>query len=244
MGYGDEIMVTGHVRELYARRPVPVAVQGKDGQARWHEVWTGNPKIARPDQVAAGLEVQWYRNHSGHRPYVVTHSRERWTYNLDYQAPVGELYLPRDPPGGYVVVSPDVKSTASPNKRWPRRSFEAVVAQVNVDWVQLGPAGTRPLPGVRHILTRSFTDACRVLAGARALVTNEGGLHHAAAALGIPAVVIFGGMVPLTTGYAMHRNLAAPGEACGMRTPCPHCERAMASITPDQVVGALLEIIE
>ena len=58
-----------------------------------------------------------------------------------------------------------------------------------------------------------------MLSGARAAVLHEGGLHHAAAALGMPAVVLFGGMIsPRNTGYDVHVNLAIDDpEALGWR---------------------------
>ena len=78
-------------------------------------------------------------------------------------------------------------------------------------WVQLGAGGIRVLEGVRPIETADFRAACAALAGARAAVLPEGGLHHAAAALDIPAVVIFGAMTsPANTGYASHVNLFRP----------------------------------
>jgi hypothetical protein len=56
--------------------------------------------------------------------------------------------------------------------------------------------------------------------GAALLISPEGGLHHAAAALGVRAVVIFGGFIsPATTGYELHTNLFTGGQACGMRIP-------------------------
>jgi ADP-heptose:LPS heptosyltransferase len=87
--------------------------------------------------------------------------------------------------------------------------------------------------------------ASAVLAGAALLISPEGGLHHAAAALGLRAVVIFGGFIsPATTGYDLHRNFFTGGQACGMRLACAHCAEAMARITPEEVAAAAREQLE
>jgi FkbM family methyltransferase len=58
--------------------------------------------------------------------------------------------------------------------------------------------------------------AAGVLSGASLLISPEGGLHHAAAALGVRAVVIFGGFIsPATTGYALHTNLFTAARPAG-----------------------------
>jgi len=68
----------------------------------------------------------------------------------------------------------------------------------------------------------------------------EGGLHHAAAALGRPAVVIFGHFIdPEVTGYHGHKNLRGGAVGmCGSWSSCPECVRAMEAITPEVVVDA------
>ena len=95
----------------------------------------------------------------------------------------------------------------------------------------------------------SFIAACGLLSGATAYVGPEGGLYHAAAALGVPAVAVFGGYIdPANQGYDDPRyvNLYEPmdGESpCGQRIDCPHCMKAMAKITPDLVVHHVHELM-
>src|SRR5262249_52788187 len=90
-----------------------------------------------------------------------------------------------------------------------------------------------------RVVTATFRDALCILSLARLYVGPEGGLHHAAAALGVPAVVIFGGFSsPRATGYPWHSNIAAPGKPCGSIAYCAHCREAMASITVERVLEA------
>ncbi len=259
MGLGDEIMVTGAARRCQgAGDPRPVAVLDRHARPRWHPLWTGNPRIATPEAVARGVPVQTIVNGPGCRPYV-DYGRTTatcWAYT-DWRAAPGELYnVERWKPQDYVIVEPHIKAKASPNKDWGWERWQALVGRLDLDWVQLGPPSTRLLDGVRQIETASFHDACRALTGARAAVLPEGGLHHAAAALGVPAVVIFGAMTsPANTGYDSHVNLFEPaggvpagrslseGGPCGMRVPCGHCARAMVSIEPATVATHLEQLL-
>jgi ADP-heptose:LPS heptosyltransferase len=86
--------------------------------------------------------------------------------------------------------------------------------------------------------------AAATLSRARAAVLPEGGLHHAAAAVGVKSIVIYGGYIsPQQTGYNLHENIFTGGEPCGMRIPCRHCEKAMASIAPEMVMEKLKKIM-
>ena len=253
MGLGDEIMVTGEARRVQMRDPRPVAVAGRDGRARWHPLWHGNPRIAAPREVAAGRAVQWIVNGPGRRPYIDDQAMARgprapWRFTA-WRATPGELpCVPRRPPAGYVVVEPHLKPGASPNKQWGWANWQALVGLMpRVDWVQLGPPGMRVLEGAVHIPTPSFIEAGSALSGAAAAVLPDGGLHHAAAALGVPAVVIFGGFTsPANLGYDGHVNLFDPADGqspCGERVPCAHCRRVLAAIRPETVAAHLERIL-
>ncbi len=250
MGYGDEIMVTGEARRRQgAGDPRPVAILDRHDKPRRHLLWAGNSRIATPEAAARGVSVQTIVNGPGCRPYV-DYGRTTatcWAYT-DWRATPGELYdIERRTPGGYVVIEPHIKGAASPNKDWGWARWQDLARRLDLDWVQLGPPSTRLLDGVRHMVTPSFLDACRALTGARAAVLPEGGLHHAAAALGVPAVVIFGAMTsPANTGYDMQVNLFEPAggaSPCGMRVPCGHCARAMASFEPETVASYLEQLL-
>ncbi len=108
------------------------------------------------------------------------------------------------------------------------------------------PQKRENIPDVaRQIKTRSFREALAVLSRAALYVGPEGGLHHGAAALNVPAVVIFGGYIsPRTTGYDDHVNIFTGDVACGRMQPCEHCKEAMSRITADQVFRSAMGILE
>lgn len=257
MGIGDEIMVTGEVRKLVLRKTgVRVAVRDLRHGAgpkwhRWHPVWDGNPHIARPGEPFDEI----LDNGPSNRPYIDGKSVRFWVWK-EYGPEPGELYLTdaERALGSYardrIVIQPFIKASASPNKLWPMAFWQDLVFQTahRFHWLQIGEGNEPRVYGAEFLRTASFRDACGVLAGARAAVLHEGGLHHACAALGTPAVVIFGGFIsPSVTGYASQANLFVDSPqhplGCGARTPCFHCHRAMQSIRPEIVVAHLERII-
>lgn len=245
MGFGDDIMTTARVRALHEQSPVRVLVTGLDGKPRWSEVWENNPKIAR-DRASAG---QILRDGPGARPHLdyARMTRDRFFFNQVPLAP-GEIFLTDAEKAlgrRAIVIEPHVKTGASPNKDWGYQRFQELVrARPDLPWVQFDHGGPL-LEGVDAIPTRSFREACGVLSGARAAVLPEGGLHHAAAALGIPAVVIFGAYIPPSiTGYDLHVNLARDvPEIAGFNRSHPRAQAALASITIDEVLGGLETVL-
>jgi len=256
VGYGDEIMVSGcaRVRPQTDPRKCRPTFQGVAKWTKGASVWENNPRIARPDERGDFQELV-ARNANNLRPYHTGKTPERWTYNLDFRPDVGEIYLTdaerafgaRYP--GRVIIEPTLGPGASPNKQWPVpywRQFILLAREAGIKLTQLAPTAAPVLAGVEYVGTETFRLACAVLANARAYVGHEGGMHHAAAALGVPGVVIFGGFTPVElTGYPMHRNLGVSlGAACGLRVPCAHCAAEMAKIVPEQVFDELRRLLD
>ncbi len=246
MGFGDDIMTTARVRALHKQTPVKVLITGIDGKPRWSEVWENNPKIAR-DRASAG---QTLRDGPGARPHLDYQrmTRDRFFFNKVTLEP-GEIFLTDAEKAlarSVIVVEPHVKAGASPNKDWGFERFQELVkARPELPWLQCDH-GSRLLEGVEVVPTRSFREACGVLSGARAAVLPEGGMHHAAAALGVPAVVIFGAYIPPSiTGYDMHVNLSRDvPEVVGFNRSEPRAQSALASIAIDEVLSGLAKILK
>jgi ADP-heptose:LPS heptosyltransferase len=147
-----------------------------------------------------------------------------------------------------IILEPHIKGKASPNKQWSWIRWSKLAWMMQNKGLrvsQVGPGNTQTLERSELIVCPDFRHAAAVLKYARAAVLPEGGLHHAAAAVGLPAVVLFGGFTPLEcTGYEGHINIGASGtDACGMRTLCEHCERWMAAIKPEMVFDHLQGIL-
>lgn len=225
----------------------------------WHrnayEILRNNPNVVVPNALTPNRDVRWIFSYPGFRPYNGRMNPSgRWTFTPGIQK-VGELFF--DPgevaqaeliaPKKLVIIEPNTKHQA-PNKRWPHERY-ATVARVLAEKgyrVAQFATGGLALDGVYQIRTGGFRLAAAVLQRARLYVGPEGGLHHAAAAIGTPAVVIFGGYIsPAVTGYGGHVNLfTGEGLGCGQVSPCDHCRDAMARITVDEVAEAAIRILE
>jgi ADP-heptose:LPS heptosyltransferase len=241
-------MVAGHVREMQLRDPRKVRLDF--GKRLWNDVWNHNPRIAAIGEVG---DFQVYQPRvNGLRSYCAGKTGDKWTWR-EYKPPVGEIYFQpeelayaaRFAPD--VVIEPNLKGRASSNKDWGLDKWRHLVALMRVAGlqpVQLGPAGTRRLIGAEFIDTPTFRLASAVLARARAAVLPEGGLHHAAAVVGVRSVVIYGGYIsPQQTGYDLHTNIFTGRKPCGMRLACNHCARAMAKIAPEMVLEELRRLL-
>lgn len=256
MGTGDEIMLSGQARvaQLTDSRKCMPTYQGVPRWSQWGEIWRGNPRIAAPGEVGDFQQIV-ARDMENRRPYHTGKTAEQWSYNLDFRPEPGEIYLTDEEKefgakyAGRIIIEPTIKPGASPNKEWGWIRWSKLVwllAQKGIHVAQVGPHGTPELMGAEFIETKSFRLAAAVLSRAVAVVLPEGGLHHAAAAFGIPGVVIFGGYIPVElTGYPMHRNIGASLEdACGMRVPCDHCKAWMDRIKPEDVAKSLIGVLK
>lgn len=243
MGAGDWLMATAQVKRLFERLAKPIAVIDRAGRHQWHEVFENNPKIAR----SMRRDTPRLINAGGVRPYIASKTATRWTWKR-WQIEPGEMFFTAAemdfaaPYAGRILIEPTTKVEGS-NKAWISTRWQELVERGG-DFVQVGIDGTRALDGVQFVETPTFRHGCAVLAVSRAFVGTEGGLHHAAAALGVPAVVLFSEFIsPEFTGYATHRNLRHAGGSCGSRLPCNTCRESMEAITVDEVFTNLEQIL-
>lgn len=259
MGYGDELMAAGEAEKLYNELGLKVVITDQRGRRRWSDIWDGNPAIATEADIARG-KVQYITNGPNARPYNanVPFTAQAGIKFTDWRARDhrGRIYLTdeerelgtstRDRVGPYWVIEPSPIASSNPNKQWFHERFADVVRQVSDRaWVQGVHSSFRPIEGITYVPTKTFRLACGLLSAASGYLGTEGGLHHAAAALGIPAVVIFGGCMSVETfGYPEHLNIAddGPDSPCGRWVPCEHCRQAMEAITVDRVVSALTSV--
>lgn len=240
-------MATSQVKTLNARTHLPVIVINVEGRPQWNEVFENNHKIIRSP---IGQRFSSLVNAPGNRPYILSKDSRRFVWRRWPIAP-GEIFLSDQEKSfglthcGHVIIEPNVKVAGS-NKEWIFERWQQLVNKCpDIKFVQLiGPKSARVLRGVRLIHTQSFRYALAVLSKSRAFVGTEGGLHHGAAAFGIPAVVLFSEYVsPEITGYTVHRNIWHADTACGMRIPCATCRASMESITVEEVYRNLREIL-
>ena len=108
--------------------------------------------------------------------------------------------------GGYYVFAPGAEF--GPSKRWPSAHYAQLAVQLDAPVLLLGsPRDGEVCEEIvqasgrcRNLAGRtSLAEAFALIAGARAMVSNDSGLMHVAAAFGRPQVAVFGSSSPLHT---------------------------------------------
>ena len=127
---------------------------------------------------------------------------------VQVEATLRELGLSR---GAYVVFAPGAEF--GPAKRWPARHFSELAAKLDATVVLLGsgkeaalcdeiaaPVNAMQSGKCLNLAGKtSLPQALALIAASRSTVSNDSGLMHVAAALGVPQVAIFGSSSPLHT---------------------------------------------
>jgi ADP-heptose:LPS heptosyltransferase len=135
------------------------------------------------------------------------------------------------------------------NKNWPDEYWETLV-----DWlltfatvIELGAGDTdrraRSEANFVDLFGRTTVpELVAATAAADFAVVPDTGVMHIAAAVGTPAVVIYGGYTdPGSLGYPGNVDLYNPVECapCWIKTPCPYGKKCLHQITPEQVQTAV-----
>ena len=166
---------------------------------------------------------------------------------------VRELGLQEERP--VVALAPG--AAYGPSKRWPAERFarlaERVAGRGAAVWVlgtaadaSVGEAIVHGIRGARNLCgSTTLTDAVDVLSLADAVVANDSGLMHVAAAVGSPVVAIFGPTAPTFAPPLSDRSTVLyRGVAC---SPCEHRDcpyghhDCMQTITVDDVARSIAE---
>ena len=211
-------------------------------------MFANNPNIAAPGYEGKA-NLEWIHHYKGHRLYNKLENG-KWIWNYDFKVRPGEFYFSDSElnyscqfPQGFIVIEPNVpwQKIVAPNKDWGELKYRNVAAELKrrgFDIVQFKHKNSkRILPEAAIIDAGNFRNAIAGLSRARLYIGPEGGMHHAAAAVHVPAVVLFGGFIPpQVMGYENQICLTGGAQACGNIMPCMHCKQAMENITVEEVL--------
>ena len=253
MGWGDDIMSTAWARRAKAENPDAAVYIGAEGKRiEWTEVFFHNPNITNPHFKPKETRAVFVPHHTGNRPYIQGTTDGRIIYNEHHRAEKGDIFLIEpelawaraaivETMGSldrFVILEPHIKGTFAGNKAWIWDRWVEVAMRMQAPILQIGKDDKPLLPGARFLRTTEIRQAFAVLKYAALVVTTDGALHHAAAALNVPAVVIWGARTnPDILGYPFQRNIwVGEGVGCGAMAHCRHCREGMRRITADMVV--------
>ena len=259
MGFGDAIMATNLARGLHAQGKL--AAFGDGHRIKWtnycEDIFANNPNIARPGQEKQ-QNLVWFPHYKKNLTYCKYDGlKHKYIWNYDFKAKPGELFF--DHPDNkvpliknpYIVIEPNVawQRTVNVNKDWGAGKYEklakALLERGHIILQFIHGNSLRKISDVCYAETATFHEAIRIMSRASLFIGPEGGNHHAAAAIGIPAVILWGGWSPPETmGYKNHINLTGGAtEACGITYPCSHCRRAFDNIGVDEVYEIAIKVL-
>ncbi len=151
--------------------------------------------------------------------------------------------------GKYAVIAPSAGTLV---KRWPIENFGRLASLLPIRSIIVGGradaalgAEVARLSGSRALSLAgrtSLKELGAIIGDAQFLVSADSGPMHLAAALNVPAFVIFGPTSPIRTGpYGnIHTaiRLELPCSPCFTRKPCPDW-KCIREITPEMVLSAI-----
>ena len=96
MGYGDDLMATGEIKELRKIYPDSKFIVGDGVKYYWSEIFENNPHIIKGNNLKKYRDVKWVHNYLGNRPYrkyKTEQEKNRYVWNNEYSAKIGEIFL-------------------------------------------------------------------------------------------------------------------------------------------------------
>jgi len=269
MGIGDQVMAAGRAKLLHRKTGKKVAI-GRPNQILWCELYDNNPYLVSPTDNLPDDEFVELLDYPGHRPYIdyegtLLHADnrrlkgikncQRWVWNYRNGPPEpAEVFLSMEEcwqAGRYmtkdfVIVDPHIKVKAPPHKKWYFSHFQEVVDAIRgyVEVIQPTYGSGPILDGVTPRRT-SVREIAVWMSEAKCVITNEGLLHHLAAAFSTPAVVIAGAFITKdVTGYQYQTWFQKHDKrVIGMRAESPAGFEVMKDIKPLEVIRAVKRIL-
>jgi lipopolysaccharide heptosyltransferase II/tetraacyldisaccharide 4'-kinase len=177
------------------------------------------------------------------------------------QQAAGRILMAAGLPGAGPWVGLAPGAAYGPAKRWPAAHFaqaaRELAGRAGVRVVLLGGPDDREVaalvaaqagvPVLNLAGQTSLRQALGVLSRLAALITNDSGLMHAAAALAVPVVAIFGSTNPQATGpFTPRSTLLYRGPDCSpcLKRTCGQGYECLTAITVAEVVAATLPWLE
>ncbi|MGV3720478.1 MAG: glycosyltransferase family 9 protein [Actinomycetota bacterium] len=270
-GFGDHLMLSAVIEGLKAERPELrihlAATHPEIFQHNPHVEWTAyegrmkkwrRAELERYHRVHFRSPQERYLQLSGHliddmyrevgvelrerprQPRIYLTERE-----LQFRAEQIEA-LPRP----RIAIVPFGKGTVRlPNKVYPAAQWCALtqlLGGIGGALLHLGASQEGPrAEGAVDFRDIGYRNTASVLQRCDLVVTHVSGIMHLAAAVGTPAVVLYGAAEhPAISGYPWNRNVYVPIECgpCWMETPCSH-HSCMKQLTPERALSEVREAL-
>ncbi|OYQ42157.1 lipopolysaccharide heptosyltransferase II [Rhodoferax sp. TH121] len=177
---------------------------GYSGESRWGLI---NPRLPNPPEGERPPMVAFYSALSGETGLDADRPQLQLTPGAADQALAAQGLSAH----GFYVMAPGAEY--GPAKRWPAAHFATLASQLALPVLLLGSGkdaavcaeiasavnASQPGQCVDLAGKTSLDQAIALIASSKAMVSNDSGLMHVAAAFGVPQVAVFGSSSPLHT---------------------------------------------
>jgi len=146
---------------------------------------------------------------------------------------------------GRPLIAIHALGACSATKNWSVANWnELVSCNPDLTFVQLGRSGEPTIAGVHNLMGIGLRQAFAIIKVCDSFVGVDSGFAHAAAAVGVPGVVLFGPTTPRIWGHAHAANLyshryCSPCLDVIRGSACPFSNACMKELTPRMVENAL-----
>jgi len=156
--------------------------------------------------------------------------------------------LIKDLPLRFLVIEPHSKTSYSINRQYPLDKWQKVVNELSEKFpiVQVGVSGKRVLDSVVDLTGQTtFREAAAIIRLSSLLLSNEGGLGHAATATETKALIVLGGYTGAKmVCYPQNINIdVATHGPCGMKSHCSLCQEDYENHNYGEIVERALEVL-
>ncbi len=218
-------------------------------------------KVRRKGGGPKGHHVEYYMEILKEIGLTVTKSDPKLYISRGQAERARELLIREGIPDDKLIVGIGPGAIYGEAKRWPAERFAEVADRAANTWgASVIILGSEKEIGIGNTVLRSMksnaTNFCGrlslrasvgVLSFCDYFVTNDSGLMHIAAALGVPTIAIFGSTDPVATGPRSPKAIVIkhqiPCAPCFKRV-CPTDFQCMLSIKTDEVWKSLVRLRE
>lgn len=232
-GIGDLLFVTPTLRVVKEAYPDSVIIVNTNRPS----LLKNNPFVDKIETKNEGVFLDYPAPAGGMPPYQ-HHIISDWeivckAYNITTERPAlkPELYIEKSSTKRKIIgVQIEHKGLWHNKKVWPY--FKKLANENHFE----------PIP---HITNNSMSNLVKKISGYKCVVCAEGGISHIAKALGVPAVVLYGGFAdPLWNGYEDQTNLTSNVDCkyCYNAKPCERGYKCWDQISVSYVEDIALQM--
>lgn len=272
MGLGGYLMWTGVGREIWKRtgvKSLPVETHGSFLKIINSPIFSNNPYFVQPGEECEIVFPLVLNNPDTNYCKRDTPEKAYHRYDKHIISQVCELYGINDPENkcdiffsdsekifiedflsivkskNFVVIEPHTKDEYTVNKTYPFEKWQKVVNEISkyTTVVQIGQKNNRSLSGCIDMTGKTtFREAAGIISKADLFIGPEGGLMHAANAVGTKSIIVITGFIhPDMTCYDSNTNIwiGKNHGPCGMKVLCDQCEKEKNEHNYMEIVSAV-----